>query len=135
MKKKICIVIANYYPEISKNLLIGVKNKLKKNKNFSFNVIYAPGVFEIPFIISKNIKKYDAFVSLGCVIKGQTPHFDFISKAAIEGIMHLSILHHKPIGNGILTCLNLTQALVRSNPKKKDKGGEAVKATLSLLKV
>ena len=135
MKKKICIVIANYYPEISKNLLIGVRSSLIKYKKIKFNIIYTPGVFEIPFIISKNIKKYDAFISLGCVIKGQTPHFDFISKAAIEGIMKLSVLHRKPIGNGILTCLNKKQALLRSNPQKKNKGGEAARATLSLLKI
>ena len=129
MKKKICIVIANYYPEISKNLLIGVRSSLIKYKKIKFNIIYTPGVFEIPFIISKNIKKYDAFISLGCVIKGQTPHFDFISQASTDAIMKLSIVSKKPIGNGIITCLNMHQAKAR-----KKKGSEAAKAVISILK-
>ena len=83
--------------------------------------------------ISKNINSYDAFIALGCVIKGKTPHFDFISQSSIDGIMKLSINHKKPIGNGIITCLNKKQALERSNPKKKNKGEEACKAVLSVL--
>ena len=93
MKKKILIVIANYYKDVSSGLLSSAKKELNK----PVNLIYVPGVFEIPIIIAKNIKKYDAFIALGCVIKGQTPHFDFISKAAINGIMKLSIKSKKPI--------------------------------------
>ncbi len=130
---KICIVIANYYPKISKNLLIGASKVLESKGIKNSKKIMAPGIFELPTIISKNISKYDAFVALGCVIKGKTPHFDFISRASINGIMHLSIVYKKPIGNGILTCLNKKQALERSNPYKKNKGGEATKAVLSVL--
>ena len=133
MKKKICIVIANYYPTISKDLINGASRILNKSGIKNFKKIMAPGVFEIPFIISKNINNYDAFVALGCVIKGDTPHFDFISKASINAIMNLSITYKKPIGNGIITCLNKKQALNRSDPQKKDKGGEAAKAVLSVL--
>ena len=79
-------------------------------------IINVPGVFEIPVTISKNIKKYDAFIALGCVIKGQTPHFDFISQASTDAIMKLSIENKKPIGNGIITCLNMRQAIAK---KKK----------------
>ena len=86
-------------------------------------------------VISKNIKKYDGFLALGCIIKGKTPHFDFISKSTINAIMHLSIVYRKPIGNGIITCLNKKQALIRSNPNKNDKGGEACRAMLSVLDV
>ena len=86
------------------------------------------GVFEIPVTISKNIKKYDAFIALGCVIKGQTPHFDFISSAATNAIMDLSINFKKPIGNGILTCLSMKQAKAR-----KRKGAEAANAVISVL--
>ncbi len=135
MKKKICIVLANYYPNISKNLLNGAILILKKNKILTYKKIIAPGVFEIPTIISKNLSKYDGFISLGCVIKGQTPHFTFISKSSIDAIMNLSVKSKKPIGNGILTCLNYKQALSRSNPKQKDKGGEAAKAMISVLKL
>ena len=88
-----------------------------------------PGVFEIPVVIAKNIKKYDGFVALGCVIKGETPHFDFISKATIDALMKLSIDYRKPIGNGVITCLNKEQAIVRSNSK----GQEAANATLKVL--
>jgi len=132
---KICLVVANFYPKTSKELIRGSINILKKEKISKYNIITIPGVFEIPFVISKNIKKYDAFVALGCVIKGQTPHFDFISRSAIDAIMHLSISYKKPIGNGIITCLNQKQANERSDPKKKNKGGEATIAALSLLRI
>ena len=135
MKKKICIVVSNYYPVISKNLLNGANKTLKKYDFKSIKIVYAPGVFEIPFIISKLIKKYDAFIALGCVIKGKTPHFYFISNSSINGIMNLSILYKKPIGNGILTCNNKKQALDRSNPFKKNKGGETAKAIISIMKI
>jgi 6,7-dimethyl-8-ribityllumazine synthase len=95
--------------------------------------IHVPGIFEIPVTISKVIKEYDAFVALGCVIKGKTPHFNLISKAVINAIMNLSIRNKKPIGNGIITCLNKKQAVERANPNKKNKGGEAVQAVLATL--
>ena len=97
-------------------------------KSNLINIISVPGVFEIPVTISKNIKKYDAFLALGCVIKGKTPHFDFISQASTDGIMKLSIENKKPIGNGIITCLNKRQALAR-----KKKGREAAQAVISVL--
>ena len=97
-------------------------------KNFKFKIIEVPGVFEIPVVISKNIKKYDAFIALGCVVKGETPHFDFISQATTNAIMKLSIENKKPIGNGIITCLNSKQAIAR-----KRKGAEATKAVISVL--
>ena len=131
---KICIVTANYYPKISKDLLIGASKILKSYGFKNIKKINAPGVFEIPTIISRNISSYDGFIALACVIKGETPHFKFISTSAINGIMRLSIIHRKPIGNGILTCLNKKQALLRSNPNKKNKGGEAARAMISVLK-
>ena len=133
MKKKICIVIANYYPKVSKDLLIGTNLVLKKSKNITSKIVYVPGIFEIPIIISKNLKGFDGFIALGCVIKGETPHFDFISSSTFNAIMHLSVTYKKPIGNGIITCLNKKQALERSNPNKKNKGGESAKALLSVL--
>ena len=126
MKKKILIVIANYYKNISKELMISAKNEI--NNLFKIKIIYVPGVFEIPITISKNIKKYHGFLALGCVIKGKTPHFNFISKASIEAIMKLSVDNKKPIGNGIITCLNMKQAFER-----KKKGKEAARALISAL--
>jgi len=135
MNKKICIILSNYYPNISKNLLIGATNIIKNNKVKKIKIIKTSGVFEIPVLVSKNIKYFDAFIVLGCLIKGKTPHFDFISSSTINGIMTLSINYKKPIGNGILTCLNKKQAQDRSDPKLKDKGGEAAKAVISILKL
>ncbi len=132
---RICIIIANYYPEIAKKLILGASKVLNDNDLNNFKKIFAPGIFEIPVIIAKNINSFDAFIALGCVIKGETPHFEFISRATINSISHLSVIHKKPIGNGIITCLNKKQALKRSDPKKKNKGGEAAKAILSVLKV
>ena len=123
--KKILIVIADYYENISLSLLKSAKNSLN---NYSLRVIRVPGVFEIPITISKNIKKYDAFIALGCVIKGETPHFDFISNASTQAIMKLSIESKKPIGNAIITCLNMKQAKARGK-----KGKEAAKAVISVL--
>jgi 6,7-dimethyl-8-ribityllumazine synthase len=126
MKKKFLIVIANYYNDISSGLL---KSSLKLiPKSCNIKIINVPGVFEIPVTISKNLKKYDAFIALGCVIKGETPHFDFISQASTDAIMKLSIDTKKPIGNGIITCLNMKQAIAR-----KKKGAEAAAAVLSVL--
>ena len=129
MKKKILIVIADYYKYISADLLETAVYHL--NKKSKFNVIRVPGVFEIPVVISKYIKKYDGFIALGCVIKGETPHFDFISQTTTNAIMQLSIDHKKPIGNGIITALNKDQAEERANKK----GIEATEAVLSVLKV
>ena len=123
--KKILIVIADYYEDISSSLLKNAKSNLK---DFSLKIIRVPGVFEIPITISKNIKKYDAFIALGCVIKGETPHFDFISSASTQAIMNLSVNSKKPIGNGIITCLNIKQAKARGR-----KGKEAAKAVISVL--
>ena len=126
MKKKILIVISDYYKDISKGLLNSAKNEIEKT--FIIKVIYVPGVFEIPVTISKNINKYSGFIALGCVVKGKTPHFDFISTASIEAIMKLSIDSKKPIGNGIITCLNMKQAKFR-----RKKGAEATEAVNSVL--
>tara|TARA_Y100000996_G_C22423977_1_gene602686 strand:+ start:541 stop:930 length:390 start_codon:yes stop_codon:yes gene_type:complete len=126
MKKKYLIVIADYYKEITKGLL---DSALKSIPKLSYiKIIKVPGVFEIPVTLSKNIKKFDGFLALGCVIKGETPHFDFISQASTNAIMDLSVINKKPIGNGIITCHNKRQALAR-----RKKGAEAAKAVISIL--
>jgi len=158
-KFKILIVLASYYPDASKDLLKGATTELDKYKKFkrpkawkssksffdnlprdndldnewelTYEIRYAPGVFEIPLLISANIEDFDAFIALGCVVKGETPHFDFICSAATNAIMDLSIKHNKIITNGIITCLNSKQAEERANPNKKNKGGEAAKAIIN----
>ena len=126
MRKKILIVLADYYKEISLGLLNSTKKKLPRS--FEIELIKVPGVFEIPITISKHIKKFDAFIALGCVIKGKTPHFDFISQSSTNAIMDIAVNSKKPIGNGILTCLNINQAKIR-----KKKGAEAAEAIVSVL--
>ena len=112
-------------------LLKGAVNALEKYEYD--DPIKVSGIFEIPVMIAKKIDEFDAFIALGCVIKGKTPHFNLISKTVVKAIMDLSIKYKKPIGNGIITCLNKKQAIERANPNKKNKGGEAAIAVLATL--
>ncbi len=132
---KLCLIVSNFYPKISKMLIDGAVSKLKKNKIFEFQIFSVPGTFEIPVVLSNLIDKYDAFVVLGCVIKGQTSHFHYLCSTVINALTNISIQSKKPIGNGILTCNNKKQAVRRANPKKRDKGGEAVTAVISVFNV
>ena len=132
--KKICIVASKYYEDIINMLIDGANEAISNHKKkFKTNIIFVPDVFEIPHVISKNLKKYDAFIALGCVIKGETPHFDFISKSTLDALMKLSIESKKPIGNGILTCFNKDQAVERADKSNKNKGKEAADAAIELL--
>ncbi len=133
--KKVLIISSNYYSEISKNLVLNAKNRLRVHK-FRLSILEVPGIFEIPIAIRKNIKKFDGFVALGCVIKGQTPHFDLICTSTFNSIQNISVHFNKPIGNGIITALNLNQAYQRSKKSnlKPNKGSEAANAVISILK-
>ena len=134
--KNILIVNSNYYKEISNNLVLNTKKKLLKVK-FKISILNIPGAFEIPISIRKNINKFDGFVALGCVIKGQTPHFDLLCSSLFNSILSLSIKYNKPIGNGVITALNLNQAKQRSKKtsfNKQNKGSEAADAVISILK-
>ena len=124
-KLKVCIVRSMYNSTFE---LFQNANRELKKKKITASVIKVPGAFEIPVMIARNIKKYDGFIAIGCIIKGETPNFSLISNAIINGIMELSILHKKPIGNAIITCLNDEQA-----KKRIDKGKESVKAVLEVL--
>ena len=133
--KKILIINANYYKEISKKLILNVKKKFHSN-NFKISIIDVPGIYEIPIAVRKNIKKFDGFIALGCVIKGETSHFDLICSSTFNAILNLSINFNKPIGNGIITAYNMKQALQRckdTTSKKSSKGSEAANAVISIL--
>jgi len=132
---KICIVASNFYPKISKLLINGAVLKLKKKKISNFQIITVPGTFEIPVVVSNLIDKYDAFIVLGCVIKGQTSHFHYLCSSVINALTDLCIKSKKPIGNGILTCNNKKQAVKRADPSKKDKGGDAANAAISVFNI
>ena len=126
MKKKYLIVVADYYKDIAKGLLNSALKLIPKSS--IVKIIRVPGVFEIPVTISKNIKKYDGFIAIGSIVKGQTPNFDFISSAITNGLIQISILHKKPIGNAIITCLNSSQVKARAS-----KGYEAAIAVYDVL--
>ena len=132
---KVCIIVSNFYPKIRKMLIDGAVSKLKENKISNFQIITVPGTFEIPVVVSNLIDKYDAFVALGCVIKGQTSHFHYLCSSVINALTNLSIQSKKPIGNGILTCNNKKQAVKRADPSKKDKGGDAANAAISVFNI
>ena len=135
MKKKHLIVVADYYHEVADGLVESALKLIPKSD--TIKIIKVPGVFEIPVTISKNIKKYDSFIALGCVIKGETPHFDFICRSTFNAILKLSTDFNKPISNGVITALNMSQAVNRSTKssfKKPNKGVEAANAIISILK-
>ena len=128
MNKKLLIVASNYYTNITNRLIKNSIVKFRNKKNIK--IIKTPGTFEIPVVISRNLKKYDAFLALGCVIKGETPHFDYLCRSTFDALMYLSIKSKKPIGNGVITCLNKKQAIKRSYLK----GGEAAEAVIQVFK-
>ena len=132
MNSKILIVASNYYEEVSDNLIEGAKLTLSEFKK-EYDIIYSPGCYEIPFLIKKNIEKYEGFIALGCIIRGETYHFDLIANECSRKIIDLSVEFVKPIGFGILTCENKQQALVRSSIDKKNKGREAALACIKTL--
>ena len=132
--KKCLIVYSDYYKDISKSLLDGSTKVLKKNK-IKYDIYSINGSFEIPQLINIKLesKKYNSALALGCIIKGQTPHFDFISSSISNSLLDLSLKYSLPIANGVLNCLNKRQAKIRSS-SKKNKGVEAANALLSILK-
>ena len=132
---KVCIVVSNFYPKVSKMLISGAISKLRKNKISNFNIITVPGTFEIPVVVSNLINKYDAFIVLGCGIKGETPHFHYLCSSVINALTNLSVQSKKPVGNGILTCNNKKQAVKRADPNLKNKGGDAASAIISVLNI
>ena len=128
MSKRYLIVASDYYKQITQNLINSAVKKLKIKKNIT--IIKVPGTFEIPVVISRNLKQFDGFVVLGCVIKGETPHFDFLCNSVFISLLNLSIKTKKPIGNGIITAINMSQAKKRSFIK----GSEAANAVLEIIK-
>ena len=113
---KVLIVTANYYKDISNGLLQGASNILNEN-NILFDSIEVPGCFEISLAIkhSMNTKIYSGYISLGCIIKGQTYHFEILSNECIRSINSLVLEHNVPIGFGIITCNNIEEAKTLKN--------------------
>ena len=134
---KVLIVLADFYKEISKNLLDSVCEFFKK-QNVEYDYVFVPGALEIAPTIKFNHdgkNNYDGYVALGCVIKGETYHFEIVANESARALCTLSLNYSIPIGNGILTTYNKEQALVRSKASKLNKGKEAALACLSMIKI
>ena len=133
MKKKILIVSSSFYKNFEKNLLLGALKEIDK-KLFDVKLYSVSGAYEIPQLLNILLKdnKYAFCIALGCIIKGQTPHFNIISQSVSDKLLEISIKYNVPVSNGVLNCNNSKQAEVRCDPKLKNKGGEAVRAALSV---
>ena len=140
--KRILIVDANYYKDISSHLMVGVKKVLEKYefKKDELDHIKVTGALEIPqamnFILPRsigNITDYLGAIGIGCVIKGETSNYEIVSHLSAKGLMDVSLKYNIPITNGILTVDNYNQALERAMPDKKDRGGHAASALMSLI--
>jgi 6,7-dimethyl-8-ribityllumazine synthase len=138
---RILIVEARYYDDIADALLAGAAKALQE-AGAAFDVISVPGSLEIPSAIAIAIdngrsprRRYDAAVALGCVIRGETIHFEIVSQQSARGLMELAIAQRFPIGNGIITVDTEAQAWARARVEEQDKGGDAVRAALALLDV
>jgi 6,7-dimethyl-8-ribityllumazine synthase len=136
---RILIVEARYYDGIADALLAGATKALGE-AGASFDRVSVPGSLEIPPAIAialdaaqQRRKPYDGAVALGCVIRGETIHFEIVSQLSARGLMDLSVARKTPIGNGIITVDNETQAWARARVEDQDKGGDAARAALSLI--
>jgi 6,7-dimethyl-8-ribityllumazine synthase len=136
---RILIVEARFYDAIADALLAGAMKALKEAKA-EVDVVSVPGALEIPTAIAiaadaaqRKRKPYDGAVGLGCVIRGETIHFEIVSNLSAKGLMELSVERRLPIGNGIITVENEAQALARARVEEQDKGGDAARAALALI--
>ena len=134
--KKILIINADFYTEIS-NLLLEGAIEIINNSDYEYEVVRVPGAFEIPAVIAfaKDSNKYDGYIALGCVIRGETTHYDYVCLESARGLNELAIKEKLAIGYGIITVENEEQAIARANPTKKDKGGFAANACLEMIKL
>ncbi len=140
----IMIVVSPYYEEIAAHLLTGAKAALEE-KHCTYEVYEVPGALEIPLAIQYGAQreegrgagkmKFDGFVALGCVIRGQTSHYDIVCNESASGLTRVSLDYSLPIGNGILTCDSRQQALERAHPDKKNKGAAAALAVVNMLEL
>jgi 6,7-dimethyl-8-ribityllumazine synthase len=133
MKKKILIVSSSFYKNLEKKLLLGALKEIDK-KLFDTDFFSVSGAYEIPQLLNILLKdkKYAFCLALGCIIKGETPHFDIISQSVSDKLLEISMKYNVPVSNGVLNCNTPKQAEVRCDPKLKNKGGEAVLAALSV---
>lgn len=142
-KSKILIVESRFYGEISDHLLLGAKKEFDSQK-IQYDTISVPGTLEIAQAISIVINKskddfseidYDGYVALGCVIRGETSHYDYVCAESMRSLNFLALRNDLCLGNGVLTCENFKQAENRARVDMGNKGGDAAKASIALVKL
>ena len=136
---EILIVAAYFYPEITEMLVAGATATLK-SQNIAFEIVKVPGAFEIPATIRfalprANGGKYDGFIALGCVIRGETTHYDYVCSESARGLTDLALREHAAIGYGILTVETMEQAQARADVKQGNKGKDAANACLRMIEL
>jgi 6,7-dimethyl-8-ribityllumazine synthase len=137
-KAKIAIISSSWHPEICNDLVAGAMRALEAAHVKKIKTVYVPGSFEIPLAAQKMFEKgYDAVVAVGLVLKGETPHFDYVCQGVTQGVIDVQIKWSKPIGYGVLMCENVEQAIDRCGraASKEDKGFDSAVAALTLLEL
>lgn len=134
---KILIVDAAYYQDIADHLFSGAADALK-TEGYTWERLSVPGVFEVPAAIAhaaKSRENFAGYIALGCVIRGQTDHYDHVCRESSRACMELSVQSGLAVGFGMLTCENMEQALERADVNQRNKGREAAQACLSLVEI
>jgi 6,7-dimethyl-8-ribityllumazine synthase len=129
---RILIVESRYYPNIADALISGAEAEIKKN-GATYERVVVPGAFEIPGAIALAADRYDGFLALGCVVRGETSHYDYVCGESARGLMDLSIRNKLAIGYGIVTVNTMEQAKARAETDRGNKGGDAAHACLAMV--
>jgi len=133
---KVLILEARFYDHLADGLLKGVREVLGE-ASVDFDIVTVPGIFELPtalsMVLNTHPKKYDGYITLGCAIRDESDHYHYISSECMHGLSQLAATHHLALGNGVLTVHDEAQALRRSDPLRKNMGGQAARACLAML--
>ncbi|CAB5113857.1 unannotated protein [freshwater metagenome] len=135
-KAKVAIISSSWHLDICNDLIAGATRALEEAKVGKIEVIFVPGSFEIPLAAQKAFEKgFDAVIALGLVLKGETPHFDYVCQGVTQGVIDVQLKFSKPVGYGVLMCNDLDQAIARSGRpgSKEDKGYDSALAALSVI--
>ena len=135
-KAKVAIISSSWHPDLCGDLIAGAKRALEAAEVNKIEVIFVPGSFEIPLAAQRAFEAgFDAVVAVGLVLKGETPHFDYVCQGVTQGVIDVQLKFSKPIGYGVLMCNDLDQAIARSGVpgSKEDKGYDAAIAALAFL--